>query len=322
MALDGYSCSLDEQSLRKAKDELNEEPGKREKALATFREWIEKQSSWLKSPLDAKFLLAFLRKSEFSLHVAQEKLANYLRDKTTYPQYFRDVDLSDPKLMKILKSGESYVLPKLDRHGRRIVVYRDDRLKEFMDDDEYTAADVLKVRMAMHDYLLMDEYFQVNGLVWFNDLSRVPWDVLNYMREDETQAIGCVARYPIHVHGGHFARPVGRVLEDVMALFSMADVKTRKKIRYNSSMADVYKDIGEGCLPLEYLPVGYVGENGGIEQDAIDSTYHAMTSPDVVAWLKKLSSGDYGVDASKRPGVLSGLVKETIADMFLTSMQG
>ena len=44
-----YVCSLSEQTLKKAKKELNEDPKEREGALQTFREWIEREP-WITSP--------------------------------------------------------------------------------------------------------------------------------------------------------------------------------------------------------------------------------------------------------------------------------
>ena len=49
MADDEYICSLDANSLKKAKLELYEESKDRLSALRTFREWIDTQK-WLKTP--------------------------------------------------------------------------------------------------------------------------------------------------------------------------------------------------------------------------------------------------------------------------------
>jgi len=39
----GYVCTLDEKSLKKAKEELNEDPANRLGAVETFRKWILEQ---------------------------------------------------------------------------------------------------------------------------------------------------------------------------------------------------------------------------------------------------------------------------------------
>jgi hypothetical protein len=47
---ENYKCMLDDQSLLKAKRELNEDPKERVGALKALREWVTQQK-WLKSPL-------------------------------------------------------------------------------------------------------------------------------------------------------------------------------------------------------------------------------------------------------------------------------
>ena len=41
--MENYVCSLDEKSLKKAKDELNEDPKERLSAVDTFKNWILEQ---------------------------------------------------------------------------------------------------------------------------------------------------------------------------------------------------------------------------------------------------------------------------------------
>ena len=45
-----YKFPLDEESKKKAKDELNEIDSDRVCAVQTFRKWVLDQAKWLKSP--------------------------------------------------------------------------------------------------------------------------------------------------------------------------------------------------------------------------------------------------------------------------------
>ena len=49
MADDTFTCSLDDQSVLKAKRELHEDPKERLSAVNTLRDWIH-QRNWLKTP--------------------------------------------------------------------------------------------------------------------------------------------------------------------------------------------------------------------------------------------------------------------------------
>lgn len=49
-----YVCTLDKASLKKAEKELNENPKERENAVASLRQWVEQNSTWLKSPTGKK----------------------------------------------------------------------------------------------------------------------------------------------------------------------------------------------------------------------------------------------------------------------------
>ena len=55
---DEYVCTLDEKSLKKAKEELNEDPKNRLGAVETFRKWILEQPH-IKCPTGLFRLLAF-----------------------------------------------------------------------------------------------------------------------------------------------------------------------------------------------------------------------------------------------------------------------
>lgn len=49
-ASEKYECTLDQASQKKAVKELNEDPKERDSAVASFRQWIEQNNVWLKTP--------------------------------------------------------------------------------------------------------------------------------------------------------------------------------------------------------------------------------------------------------------------------------
>ncbi|XP_052233987.1 clavesin-1-like isoform X2 [Dreissena polymorpha] len=155
-----YQCGLDDESLKKACRELNEDPKERLGALATFREWIAQQK-WLKTPTDARYLLGFLRARKFSQLGARELLENYWTIRTKYSEWYNGVDSGEETMQDILQQGIYVPLPGRDKQGRKIVIVRlgemDPRGKR------NTFDDVMRATLAMFDYILLDENIQVNG---------------------------------------------------------------------------------------------------------------------------------------------------------------
>lgn len=46
----GYVCTLDQASLLKAEQELNEDPKQRMSAVETLRKWLEERKDWVRVP--------------------------------------------------------------------------------------------------------------------------------------------------------------------------------------------------------------------------------------------------------------------------------
>lgn len=47
---DSYVCTLDQASLIKAEQELNEDPKQRISAVETLRKWLEERKDWVRVP--------------------------------------------------------------------------------------------------------------------------------------------------------------------------------------------------------------------------------------------------------------------------------
>ncbi len=76
----------------------------------------------LKCPTDDGFLLRFLRARKFDYDRAYEMLLNYYTIRAEHREYFDNLVPSTVK--NVLDAGVSMILPKPDKHGRRIVYFR------------------------------------------------------------------------------------------------------------------------------------------------------------------------------------------------------
>lgn len=54
---------------------------------------------------DAQFLLRFLRTKKYSLPLAQEMLERYLAIRQLYPDWFKKLDVDDPKMLELIDLG-------------------------------------------------------------------------------------------------------------------------------------------------------------------------------------------------------------------------
>ena len=55
MSFDNYQCTLSDSSIKKAKEELNEDPKERAGAVQAFREWTEREP-WIRAPTGTRTL--------------------------------------------------------------------------------------------------------------------------------------------------------------------------------------------------------------------------------------------------------------------------
>lgn len=116
---------------------------------------------------DAVFLLRFLRTKKFSVSAACEMLENYLTIRQLYPHWFQKLDIENPEVEAILKTG--YIIPLLERDdlGRQIILLRPDRI----DPNRCTSENLAKIHSVVCEAYLDDEESQVAGYVNINDHS-------------------------------------------------------------------------------------------------------------------------------------------------------
>ncbi|XP_027839521.1 alpha-tocopherol transfer protein-like isoform X2 [Aphis gossypii] len=116
---------LNIETLKIAKEELREDEETRNNALNQMRLWLKQNKKIIHSRSDDNFLLRFLRAKKFSLPLAQEALERYLLLRQTFGrQLFNELDITCPRLEKLLELGYIFVVPKRDKNGRRIIITR------------------------------------------------------------------------------------------------------------------------------------------------------------------------------------------------------
>ncbi|XP_062060228.1 alpha-tocopherol transfer protein-like isoform X2 [Lepus europaeus] len=121
----GYVCSLSEELVAKAREELQEKPEWRLRDVQALRDMVRKEHPTLSTSLDDAFLLRFLRARKFDYDRALQLLVSYHSCRRSWPEVFSN--LRPSALKDVLASGFLTVLPHTDPRGCHVVLIRPDR---------------------------------------------------------------------------------------------------------------------------------------------------------------------------------------------------
>ena len=153
----GATCLSNNDVLRLAELDLNETPKRRSHCLRELRHWLNGQQHLINVRQDNCFLLRFLRFKKFDLPETQTTLDKYVQMRATHPEWFRNLDIRDPKLRELMSSGYLIVLPDRDDNGRRVVFSR----AAALDVSRFTATDIMRAHILTYETLLTEEENQV-----------------------------------------------------------------------------------------------------------------------------------------------------------------
>ncbi|CAH1794376.1 unnamed protein product [Owenia fusiformis] len=297
-----YECKLDAKSLKKAKDELNEDPREREAALKQFRQWVKEQPHYT-CCLDSTFLLMFLRRCKFSQLEARKMLDHYITMSVKMvPEWMLKNDILDPRAKAAFLTGFCVPLPQRDDQGRRLLLMKPGVLNP--EKNEYDGTDVYRAIGAMFMVLQREDMTQVNGYVFFQDYTGMsPKHITFFGIENMKKSTKFWQdNFPARFKEMHYYN-TGAVFEAIMQLikpFLSKKIQDRIKV-YGNNMEDVYKNIPMKCLPSDYLPDDYKGSNTYSMMEIVESFYKKMSELEISKRIKYCSTELMGLDESKRP---------------------
>lgn len=299
---DGYVCSLTEASLKKAKEELNEDPKERLAAVAQLREWILQQPH-IKTPTDTLWLLSFLRTAKFSQLKARNILTGYMTCKTEVaPRWYNDIDTTDKKIQDFYSSGYILPLPGVDHNGWKVYLIQEGAIET--DFKKYGVDDIFRACFAASLRFQDDENTQVNGIMYISDFSQ--YSILHqdiWSLDIMKKSMKCwMNNFPSR-YKGFYMYNHGALVEALMVLFKpllSAKMKSRMHM-LGSNLEALYKIVPMHMLPKEYLPDDYSGPCVGTIKEMTDNFKAEMTSPEVRERIKYISRPEWGMDKSKKP---------------------
>lgn len=295
-----YVCTLSEDLLKRAKEELNEDPARRAADIEHIRDWLKHQPH-IKARTDDWTILRFLRGCKFSLEKTKQKLDMFYTCKTLCPEWYTNRDPQDKKMRAILEMGTILPLLGYDGEGRKVVLFRIAEL----DVKNYSLNDQIKAMMMGFDvWMEEDEQASVTSVVMIEDVKGMSLQLITAMNPSVVKKMMVLVQegYPMRPKGLNYINTPA-AFDTVFNIFkSFMKEKMKKRIHiHGSDLESLHKEVPKECLPVEYG-----GTNGTIEEI---KDY----------WLKKvdarrdwlLEDEKYGVDESKRPGKA-----KTSADLF------
>lgn len=163
----GYVCSLTEDLVAKAREELQEKPEWRLRDVQALRDMVRKECPNLSTSLEDAFLLRFLRARKFDYDRALQLLINYHSCRRSWPEVFNN--LRPSALKEVLASGFLTVLPHTDPRGCHVLCLRPDRWIP----SNYPITENIRAIYLTLEKLIQSEETQVNGIVILADYKGV-----------------------------------------------------------------------------------------------------------------------------------------------------
>ncbi|KAI0207640.1 hypothetical protein LSAT2_007621 [Lamellibrachia satsuma] len=292
-----YTCTLDEATLEKAEEELHEVPDERAAAIETFREWILDRP-YIKCPTDARFLLMFLRAKKFSQLASRDLLEKYLERRQQFSEWFHDLDPSCAKIQSVLDTGVFLLLPGRDDEGRRVFILRPGAIDP--SNKIYTKLDMFRAFACCLDTILMDELTQVHGTVTVVDLSGYTWRHQFYTTLSDRKNFiqSWQKHFPARVKGIHIYNTGAFAGIVLMIIKLVLSKKIQQRLTsHGQNLETFYKSIPMRMMPEDYLPEEYDGPTVGSIKDVIAGMKRNFAQPDLIEYVKRVSSSKYGIDS-------------------------
>ncbi|XP_069951888.1 alpha-tocopherol transfer protein-like isoform X6 [Cherax quadricarinatus] len=286
-----YVCTLSEELLQRAKEEINEVPERRADDIEHIRDWLKHQPH-ITARLDDWTILRFLRGCKFSLQRTKEKLDMFYTCKTLCPEWYKNRDPQDKKIRAILELGVILPLPGYETSGSRVVITRWGRFEP----SKLSLNDLMKASLAVIEvWMDEDEQASVTAMVTVEDCQSLGFSHITALTPSFVKKASALLQegYPMRPKGLHYINTPA-AFDTVFNIFkSFMKEKMRKRVHiHGTDMESLYRHV-----PKSVLPVEYGGTNGTIEE----ITKYWIERLDARRdWL--LEDEKYVVDESKRPG--------------------
>jgi len=308
-----YESTLAGATLKKAQEEIHENPRERAQAIKQLREWIHRQPH-LNCRTDNYNMIRFLRGAKFSQLRAREMLEGYYTIRPKYPAWFHNVDTHSKKLHYIIDQGYMFPLPGRDKEGRRIMLQRTAALK--LDDKNFTIGDMVQLQITLTMLLYRDEETQVHGSLIVGDHTDAT--LKHFMRfpiEDMKVFMKTFQKATPGRFKGFHVYNAGALFETLMSIMKpILSAKFQNRMTVHSNLESLYKHVPMEMLPEEYLPDDYKGPCAGSIKQICDNVKKQIMEEEFRKFMLFETNPEWGCDPTKKPAEVEGAFRKLNVD--------
>ncbi|KAM5305262.1 alpha-tocopherol transfer protein-like isoform 1-T3 [Glossophaga mutica] len=247
--LPGYVCSLTEELVTKAREELQEKPEWRLRDVQALRDMVRKECPNLSTSLDDAFLLRFLRARKFDYDRALQLLINYHSCRRSWPEVFNN--LKPSALKDVLASGFLTVLPHTDPRGCRILCIRPDRWIP----SNYPITENIRAVYLTLEKLIQSEETQVNGIVILADYKGVSLSKASHFGPFIAKKVIGILQdgFPIRIKAVHVVNEP-RIFKGIFAIIKpfLKEKIANRFFLHGSDLNSLHTNLPKSILPKEY----------------------------------------------------------------------
>lgn len=295
-----YVCTLSDELIQKAEQELNEKPQWRSRDIQALRDMLEKRPD-LQIQKDDAFLLRFLRAKKFDYDRAFNLIVRHFEMKAEDKNKQLFTNLRPSAVKHVLEAGVTGVLPHRDKLGRRVIVFRPGK----WDPSQYSIDDVFKTNFLTLSKLIQDEATQVSGVVMMMDLNDIGWNHARNIGPFYAKRVMSLLQdcFPMRFKGVHYLNePV--IFDGIFAIVRpFMKEKILQRLHFHGKN---YKEL-QDYIDVEHLPSDYGGKGPPYSNKE---------------WAKTLLDCDTEFDAEAKYGLVksSGITKSSsnVADDCLS----
>ncbi|XP_032461893.1 alpha-tocopherol transfer protein-like isoform X2 [Phocoena sinus] len=245
----GYVCSLTEDLVAKAREELQEKPEWRLRDVQALRDMVRKECPNLSTSLEDAFLLRFLRARKFDYDRALQLLINYHSCRRSWPEVFNN--LRPSALKEVLASGFLTVLPHTDPRGRHILCLRPDRWIP----SNYPITENIRAIYLTLEKLIQSEETQVNGIVILADYKGVSLSKASHFGPFIAKKVIGILQdgFPIRIKAVHVVNEP-RIFKGIFAIIKpfLKEKIANRFFLHGSDLNSLHSNLPRNILPKEY----------------------------------------------------------------------
>lgn len=167
LSMDLEEPSDESELIEWAKENINEDPHKRDQVISDLRDLIFARGECRPHRIDDAFLLRFLRARHFIIQRAHRLMVNYYDFKESTPEYFKDVELE--RMRDLARSHIISAPPYKDQQGRRLMIHR----LGIWDPSEFSVQELFQLTIGILELGIMEPQFQIQGGIMIFDLSEL-----------------------------------------------------------------------------------------------------------------------------------------------------